>query len=276
MAEHVYLAVDLGASSGRVVAGCSTASGSTLEEVHRFDNGAGRRRRHACTGTCSSLWAHILAGLRAAASDSTATAFAASASIPGASISACSAATTSCSATPYHYRDRRTDGMLDRAFADRPARGDLRRRPACSSCSSTRSINCWPCGSPTRRCWTRPRRFLMMPDLFHWLLTGVKANEVHQRHDDAVLQSRDTNDWADELLAKLGLPTQMLGTLIAAGHEARPAAAGGRGRDGPRRTCEVVLPGTHDTASAVMAVPAASAAGSAARLVLHQLAAPGR
>ena len=57
-----------------------------------------------------------------------------------------------------------------------PASGST-RSPACSSCRSTRSISSWPWRGRTRRSWRCAETLLMMPDLFGWLLTGRRAGE---------------------------------------------------------------------------------------------------
>ena len=56
----------------------------------------------------------------------------------------------------------------------------------------------------------------MMPDLFHWLLTGVKANEFTNATTTQFFNPK-TGDWATDLLAKFGLPTKMLGTIVQPG-----------------------------------------------------------
>ena len=108
----------------------------------------------------------------------------------------------------------------------------------------------------------------MMPDLFHWLLTGVKCNEMSEA-STSQFYDPVRGGWATELLERFGLPTGILGRIEQPGTNLGPLRAE---RQLPRRACrpDVVLPGTHDTASAVMAVPAQSRPGRAARLVLHQ------
>ena len=97
MSEKAYLAVDMGASSGRHVLGLFDGK-LRLEEVYRFENGpveVGGRLYWDLLGQ----WAHVRQGLRAAGA-TRADRSPASASIPGASISACWAAATNCWAIP--------------------------------------------------------------------------------------------------------------------------------------------------------------------------------
>jgi rhamnulokinase len=97
-------------------------------------------------------------------------------------------------------------------------------------------------------------RLLMIPDLFHWLLSGVASNE---RTNASTTQCFDpqSGDWARPLMERLGLPPRIFGPISDPGTvlgPMRPDVAAETGLTGVR----VVLPGTHDTASAVAAVPA--------------------
>ena len=94
---------------------------------------------------------------------------------------------------------------------------------------------------------------LMMPDLFHWLLTGEKANEFTNA-STTQFHNPTTNAWSGALFDRLGLPKGILGSVLAPGTRLgglRTSIAQETGL----RDIDVVLPGTHDTASAVMAVP---------------------
>ena len=103
-------------------------------------------------------------------------------------------------------------------------------------------------------------RFMMIPDIFHWLLSGEISNEFT---DATTTQCFDPvkQDWAKGLLEKFGIPTHIFkpvtqpGTVLG---NLRTALAEDSGLKGMK----VVLPGSHDTASAVMAVPTASPVGS--------------
>jgi rhamnulokinase len=108
--------------------------------------------------------------------------------------------------------------------------------------------------------------FLMMPDLFHWLLTGEKANEITDA-TTTQFYNPQTGDWARRCWSGSACRRTCLGRSSQPGTNLGRCGRRG-GRDGTGRR-EVVLPGTHDTASAVMAVPA-EPAKARARLVLHQ------
>ena len=142
MAEEVYLAVDLGASSGRVLAGLLDGRRLRLEEIHRFENGA-----IAAAGglywDVLGLWSHIVHGLRAAGAkygdriksvgvDTWGVDFA----LPGPRRRA--------AGESHSYRDPRAEGMLAAGACAACRAKRSSPRPACSSCRSTRFISCWP------------------------------------------------------------------------------------------------------------------------------------
>ena len=99
---------------------------------------------------------------------------------------------------------------------------------------------------------------LLIPDLMHWLLTGVKCNEMTEASTSQFYNPVKCG-WATELLEKFGLPTHILGRIVQPGTKIGPLRGALAAETGLR--AQVVLPGTHDTASAVMAVPAAQQAG---------------
>ena len=99
---------------------------------------------------------------------------------------------------------------------------------------------------------------LLMPDLFGWLLTGRRVCERTNASTTQLLDPR-SGAWSDELCAALGLPRTILPELIAPGSTLgaiSPSVAAELGLSGP---INVIVPATHDTASAVAAVPAVTA-----------------
>jgi len=103
------------------------------------------------------------------------------------------------------------------------------------------------------------KTLLMVPDLFHWLLTGVRCNEMTEASTSQFFNPV-RGGWANELLAKFGIPTDFLGRIEPPGTNLGPMRANLAAESG--LAADVVLPGSHDTASAVMAVPAHSRPGS--------------
>ena len=100
----------------------------------------------------------------------------------------------------------------------------------------------------------------MMPDLFHWLLSGEKSNEYTNATTTQFFNPQQ-NDWAFPLLERFDIAR----SVCSARCRRRARGWGRCARRSPRKLpgprMQVVLPGTHDTASAVMAVPASSVPG---------------
>ena len=93
-----------------------------------------------------------------------------------------------------------------------------------------------------------------MPDLFHYWLTGVKAVEYTNASTTQLLDCHPRG-WAGDLIARLGLPSHFLGELVAPGTLLGQLRADVLADTGIRGPVPVIAPGTHDTASAVAAIP---------------------
>lgn len=254
--SQVFLAVDLGASSGRVVAGLFDGAKLSLEEVYRFENGgvlAGRRLQWDIL----NQWQHVQNGLRAAAKTYGNRIVSVGVDTWGVDFGLLGR-NDELLGNPYHYRDRHTAGILDKAFRIVP-REDIFSATGLQFMefnSLYQLLAMKQAGSPLLDV---AQSFLMIPDLFHWLLTGVKANEYTNASTTQFLNPR-TGSWATDLLDRFGLPTHILGPIVAPGSvlgKLQPSVA----EETALSNGQVVLPGTHDTASAVMAVPAASKPG---------------
>lgn len=251
MAHKAYLAVDIGASSGRHVLGLFDGGSLHLEEVYRFPNGpvevAGR-----LYWDLLAQWAHVREGLRAATSKQ-----------PG-SIATVGVDTWGVDfgllgrgdellGNPYHYRDGRTNGILEKAFGIQSREAIFRHTGLQFMPINTlfQLLATRLAGSPLLDV---AESLLMMPDLMHWLLTGKKCNEMTDASTSQCYNPL-TGDWARELLEEFALPTRIFGQIVQPGTTLGPLRANLAAETG-FRGAKVVLPGTHDTASAVMAVPA--------------------
>jgi rhamnulokinase len=256
MAESaVYLAVDLGASGGRVLAGALEGGKLTLDEVHRFDNGPSAAADRLYWNVLS-LWAEIQNGLRAAAARHGDRVVSVGVDTWGVDFALLGRG-DELLGNPYHYRDKRTSGILDKAFQIVP-REEIFAATGLQFMEFNTLYQLLAMKLANSPLLEAAKSFLMMPDLFHWLLTGVKANE---QTDASTTQFYDprTGDWAFELLAKFQLPVSILGRITPPGESLgrlRPAVVEQTGL----KRASVVLPGAHDTASAVLAAPAASKA----------------
>ena len=251
--SEVSLAVDLGASSGRVVAGLFDGRILQLQDVHRFENGgvvaAGRQYWDVLR-----LWSETQNGMRAAGKQY------------GDRIRSIGVDTWGVDfgllgddglllGNPFHYRDGHTAQMPDAAFSIVP-KSDIFAATGLQFLPFNSLFQLLAMKQQDSSILAAGRRLLMMPDLFHWLMTGQCSNEKTNASTTQCYDPRTTN-WAIDLLRRFDLPTEIFGELMEPG-----TILGGLRSDVREATqlgkIDVVLPGTHDTASAVMAVPAAS------------------
>lgn len=254
--EQVFLAVDLGASSGRVVAGLLDGRRLALEEVYRFDNGgvaaAGRLYWPLLT-----QWQQVLTGLRAAGARYGGRVVSVGVDTWGVDF-ALLGRHDELLGYPLHYRDRRTAGIFEQAFARVP-REAIFEATGLQFMEFNTLYQLLAMKLADSPLLDVAQSLLMMPDLFHWLLTGVKTNEYTNATTTQCFDPR-RQVWAAELLARMDLPVHIFGPVAAPGTRLgglRSEVAAETHLDG----AEVILPGTHDTASAVAAVPAASRPG---------------
>jgi len=252
MARTVALAVDLGASGGRVVSGAFDGRLLELEEIHRFENGPVAMGGQLIWDL-PRLWQEVVAGLRAAVARHGGGVASVGVDTWGVDF-AFLAADDTLLANPVCYRDPCTRGML--AAAERIV-------PRAEIFAAT-GLQFMEINSLYQLLALRDRRapvldaadrLLMIPDLFHWLLSGQRSNERTNATTSQCFDPR-AGDWAFALLERFGLPRRIFGPVIEPGTvlgPLRPEIAAETGLGAAR----VVVPGTHDTASAVVAVPAA-------------------
>jgi len=253
MATKVYLAVDLGASGGRVLAGLFDGEKLHLEEVHRFENGnvsIGKRMYWDVL----YLWNQVQQGLRAAATRYENRIVSVAVDTWGVDFGLLGAG-DELLGNPYCYRDQRTQGMFEKAFAV-VSREEIFAETGLQFMEFNTLYQLLAMKLQTSPLLANAQSFLMMADLFNWLLTGEKGNEITNASTTQFLNPH-TRQWSTGMLEKFGLPTNILGRLVEPGATIgtiRSSLAEATGLAGMK----VVLPGTHDTASAVLAVPAAS------------------
>jgi rhamnulokinase len=251
MARSVALAVDLGASGGRVVSGAFDGRLLELEELHRFENGP-----VAIGGLLVwdlvRLWQEVVTGLRAAAVRHGRAVQSVGVDTWGVDF-AFLTADGALLANPVCYRDARTQGMLAAAEALVP-RDEIFAATGLQFMEINSLYQLLALKRQHPSMLAAADRLLMIPDLIHWLLSGALSNE---RTNATTTQCFDPRrrDWAFAMLDRLGLPRHVFGPIVEPGTDLgplRPEVAAETGLAGVR----VVVPGTHDTASAVAAVPA--------------------
>ena len=243
-----YLAVDLGASSGRHILGHMENGRMVTEEVYRFENGVQERNGHLCWDY-ERLFAHIMAGLRRCREigripsymgiDTWGVDFVLldrTGAVLGDTVA---------------YRDSRTAGMQEAVNRILPA-DELFRRTGVAYQPFNTLYQLAAIQKETPELIGKAKTLLMVPSYFHYRLTGVCANEYTMASTSQMVNA-ETGNWDYEIIGRLGLPCDLFGELH------RPGSRVGRFSPQIRAElgfdCCVVQPATHDTASAVVAVP---------------------
>ena len=154
---------------------------------------------------------------------------------------------------PYHYRDGRTAAGVERVHAARARGSACTRGPAPSSCRSTPSTSWRPPWG--RRSSKRRTRFFSIPDLIgYWLAGGIRAEATNA--STTGLFDPVAGSWALDLVRELGLPAAILPDLVHAGDPLGAIRPEVIAETGLSRDAVLTAVGSHDTASAVVGVPA--------------------
>jgi sugar (pentulose or hexulose) kinase len=246
----VYLALDLGAESGRVVAGAFDGRKLVLDEIHRFPN-APVQVQGTIYWDVLSLFAEIKRGLSIAAKKE------------GTALASLGVDTWGVDyglvdvqgrllSNPCHYRDKRTDGMMDEAFRRVPKK-EIYAHTGIQFMFFNTIYQVLSEVVHQTPALAGSHQLLFMPDLINCWLTGRKVNE---RTIASTSQMYDPNlrTWAQPMLEQLGIPACILGEIVPPGTvlgSLLPEVAEETGAG----ALSVVAPGCHDTASAVAAVP---------------------
>jgi rhamnulokinase len=250
-----YIAIDLGAESGRVIVGVLERGRLRLEEVHRFAH----QPLWLPTGLhwdITSIWREVVAGLGRAAAWATAERIRlVSVGVDAWGIDwALVDAAGELVGLPHAYRDPRSGPACERAVA----------RLGVDRLYLTTGIQILPLNTlytlyahflADPGALAAAKRLLFIPDLFHHWLSGETAVEATIASTSQMVDCR-TGNWAAELVADLGMPTHLLGSILLPGSVVgairRPLA----NETGLPVGMSVVAPAAHDTASAIAAVPA--------------------
>ncbi len=242
-----FAAVDLGASSGRVMlgrVGPEHADHIELTEVHRFRNG-GVRQPDGLYWDVLGLYTDVLTGLRAAAREE---------HLAGLAVDSWAVdyglldARGTLQGNPRHYRDPRTDTVID----DVHAKLDPARLYGVTGLQFLPFNTLYQLAAESV---LDGRRALLVPDLLGYWLTGRQVAEETNASTTGLLDAR-TGDWSAPLVEALGLPPGLLPEVIAAGEALAPLTADVGVEIGVDYALPVTTVGSHDTASAVVGVPA--------------------
>lgn len=253
MPQQVYLAIDLGAESGRIMAGLWNGKRLRLEEVHRFPNGP-VPLADSIRWDLLRLWSEIQAGLALAAKRYGKSIVSVGADTWGVDFVLLSRR-DELLGLPYHYRDARTNGVMERAFR-KVTRERIFAQTGLQFMQLNTLFQLLAAQAATPELLEQADRLLFIPDFLHWALCGSRVAEFTIASTSQCLNPV-SRSWARPLLKQFGLPTRMFPDLVPPGTDLgqlRPNLAERTGLRGVR----VVAPPAHDTASAVAGVPTAN------------------
>jgi len=242
------LAVDIGASSGRLILGHLENGKLHLDEIHRFENKIVKKNAHFCWDI-EALFQEIKVGIKKCNERN----------IKPDSIGIDTWAVDYVLLDEHDnlltdaiaYRDPRTDGMMEEVFSIIP-KEKLYFETGIQFQKFNTIYQLYALKQKSPEILQKAKSFLMIPEYFNFLLTGKKANE-YTNATSTQLVNAFTKKWDHELLDKLGINKEMF-------HEILPpkTVLGTLSKELVEEfgfDMKVVLPATHDTGSAVISVP---------------------
>ena len=250
MSPQNYLCVDIGAESGRLMSGSWDGDSLKLGEIHRFPN-AGIPVAGSLRWDLLGLWREVRAGLKRAAREL------------GSDIRSIGVDTWGLDyvlqdasgewlGLPYCYRDQRTRGLMERATAI-VSRAEIFSQSGVQFMEINTLYQLLATQQSQPHLLERAHKMLLIPDWLHWALCGSEASEFSNASTTQFLHPI-TKMWSAELLNRLGIPTHFLPELVEAGTDLGALRAD-LASDCDLPGLRVVAPATHDTGSAVVAVP---------------------
>jgi len=245
-----YLAIDLGAASGRAILGTFDGKRLQQEELHRFHNG-GISIGDGLYWDILRLWEEIKHGI-----------FLADKQV-GDSLRSVGLDTWGVDyglldsddiliGNPYHYRDKRTDGILDKAFSLVPKK-EIYEQTGIQFLQLNSLYQLLSMVMTNAPALSIAKTFLTIPDLLNFFLTGCKANEFTTSTTTQCYNPR-AHEWAYDILNAFGIPSEIFGEVVQPGTilgALRESVVQEIGFSG----LSVIASAGHDTASAVAAVP---------------------
>jgi rhamnulokinase len=248
-----FLALDLGAESGRAILSCFDGQRLQLSEIHRFPNGP-VRLPDGLHWDILRLWSEVKQGIALAIRNKE--------SLASIGIDTWAVdyglldRSGALLSNPYHYRDSRTDGMLEEAFRRVP-REEIFRQTGIQFLQLNSLYQILSMVTARSPVLDIADTFLTIPDLLNYWLTGRAVCEFSNATTTQCYNPREA-EWAREMLQRLGIPTHIFPPIVPPGTDLGrllPRVADEVGLErhkGPH----VIAPACHDTGSAVAAVPA--------------------
>lgn len=247
-AIKAYLAFDLGAESGRALLGHLHSGLLRIEEVHRFPNEP-VEYGGSLHWDVARLWLEMrkaLNGLKVP-------------HLEGIGVDtwgvdyALLGERGELLQNPYHYRDIRTDGVMDEVFRIIP-KEEIYRTTGIQFMRINTLYQLFASKKNTPGILNAAQRVITIPDLLNYWLTGNAVCEFTNATTTQMVDPR-TRTWATDLIDRLQLPSQLLTPIVEPGSllgELRTELAGGSALVGT----QIIAPACHDTGSAIAAISA--------------------
>jgi rhamnulokinase len=247
--QNYYLAVDIGASGGRHILGSLDNGKLQLEEIYRFENGLIEKDGYLCWDL-NRLFQEILNGLKKC---KTAGKIPVSMGVDTWGVDFVLLDSEDKVLGPtVGYRDKRTAGMDEEVYKVIKEE-ELYHRTGIQKQIFNTIYQLTAVKTQRPDILQKAEALLMIPDYFHFLLTGKKAQE-YTNATTGQLVNPVTKDWDYALLDKLGIKKEIFQKISLP-----KTSLGNLRREIQEEVgfdCKIVLPATHDTGSAVLAVPA--------------------
>ena len=246
-----YLAFDLGAESGRAMLGSLAGCNLAVEELHRFANTPVRVFGSLYWDTLR-LWHDIQCGLSAAGRER-------KLALDGIGIDtwgvdfALLGSDGALLDNPHHYRDPRTNGIMEKLFAVVP-REEVFAQTGIQFMQFNSLYQLYAMRLANAPALDAARNLLFMPDLFNYWMTGEVRSELTIASTSQFYNPRE-KEWAIDLFYRLELPVGMLPDIVPPG-TALGTLLPGVAEAASLDAVPVYTTGCHDTAGAVAAVPA--------------------
>jgi rhamnulokinase len=244
-----FAAVDLGAQSGRVAVGRFDGERLGVTEVHRFTN-VPVRTRDTLNWDILRVYRDVLDGLRAAAREA---GHVDSVAVDSWGVDfALIDSRGRLVQNPVHYRDARRARAMDGVLTQIPAR-ELYDRTGIQLMPINTVFELGAMAAEADPALDAAWTMLLIPDLLHYWLCGASTSEFTNATTTQCFDPH-TGGWAADLLERLDVPTRLLPDVVQPGTRLAPLSHG-VAEETRLRDAEVVAVATHDTGSAVAAVP---------------------
>ena len=250
-----YIAVDLGAESGRAMIGSVSTERIDLEEVHRFSNGP-VEENGSLRWDFDRLLSEVKAGIGKAAQE-------AGTEVAGIGVDSWGVdfgllgADGKLIEKPYHYRDSRTNGMMEKAF-ELMGKREIYDSTGIQFMQLNSIYQLLAMRLADSDVLAKTKKLIFIGDLFSYYLCGIGFGEYTLASTSQLMDMR-TGKWSQDIFDKLSLPIEIMPDIVmpgtVVGQLTKPIADElGCGQ------IPIIATGSHDTASAVVAVPGSPAA----------------